>query len=81
MTILIPKKQRGLIINEYQSLAQVYIFPNVSPANRERIVTHLDWMRQQDDDMLVACRFETSTDRRVTSIYFEASFLYQKRET
>lgn len=81
MTILIPKKQRGLIINEYLRLAQAYIFPNVSPDNRERIVDHLNWMRGHEDDMLVACRFETSTDRRVTSIYFEASFLYQKRET
>jgi len=81
MTILIPKHQRGLIINEYLRLAQAYIFRNVSPSDRERIVTHINWMRAQEDDLLVACRFETSTDRRVTSIYFEASFLHQKRET
>jgi len=79
MTILIPKQDRALIINEYLRLAKAYIFPNVSPSDRERIASHLNWMRGHEDDMLVACRFETSTDRRVTSIYFEASFLYQKQ--
>lgn len=81
MPLIIPRHRKNLVINEFLRLSQAYIFENCSLDSRLALVAHLDWMKQQQDDLLVACRFQTSVDRRTTSMYFEASFVQQKRES
>lgn len=81
MPIIIPNKQKNLIINEFLRMSQAYIFKNCSPDSRAALIAHLEWMRKHDDDLIVACRFQTSVDRRTTSMYFEASFVQQQPKT
>lgn len=77
MPIVVPRGDNARAIDLIQSLVHDWIFANCSPSDQQILMAHLNWMRMQYDDLVVACRFETSGDQRVTRIYLEASFKHQ----
>lgn len=78
MPIIVRKFNKMPAVNEILRLAQRWIYPNCSPASRETIAAHVKWMHEHQDDLIVACRFETNVDKRVTRIVFECSFVQQQ---
>lgn len=78
MPIIVPRKNKAQAINEITYLAQKWIFPNAAPPSREAIMAHLKWMYGHEDELMVACRFETDGTRRTTRIVFECSFVQQQ---
>jgi hypothetical protein len=77
MPIVVRGGKNARAINQLLQMAQIWIFPNTSPKGKEQLIAHLEWMRQQQDDLVVACRFETNSTRRTTTIHFEVSFVQQ----
>lgn len=48
-----------------------YLFPGTTPAQRELILAHLEWMRTQTTPLNIRCKLETVPELHLTRLVLE----------
>lgn len=80
MTISFNNRQdKTESIDLIQRLLQTFVFHGVRSVDREAILNHLTWLRQQKDTMHINCRLETVPELRLTRVTLEVGFQPMKK--
>jgi len=78
---LSSRRDKAPILDLVRKVLIEFLFPGTTPAQREAVLSHLEWINRHKETMFISCELKTVPELQLTQVTLNISFTPSKKET